>query len=224
MSTTWKSGLQTTSVIIPFVGSQNIILSCLFFKRKGPSLTASHSVKPPLQLWCCHEARSHNSDMSFDLEMNHVRKQDRSRTSILLGQVTQRCGCCAGHSRGNVALGVVAAAILLSDQSHGIFLENVCGNVTYSMFLHPFKKSIKQLISHYKSHLNQLGQILYYLHQKNPLRQSILWKGNCKKSQPMVQKFHKPVPYHFPPLPLKKEVVGTLNQSLFCLGYFNLKN
>lgn len=86
-----------------------------FFKRKGPSLTASHSVKPPLQLWCCHEARSHNSDMSFDLEMNHVRKQDRSRTSILLGQVTQRCGCCAGHSRGNVALGVVAAAILLSD-------------------------------------------------------------------------------------------------------------
>lgn len=39
----------------------------------------------------------------------------------------------------------------------GVFLENVLRNVTDSMFLCPFKESIKQLISHYKFHLNQLG-------------------------------------------------------------------
>lgn len=54
-------------------------------------------------------------DVSFDLEMNHVRKKDRPRTSILLAQVMQRSRCFVGLSRGNVALGVVLAAILLSD-------------------------------------------------------------------------------------------------------------
>lgn len=43
-----------------------------FFKRIGLSLTASHSVKPPLQPGGSHETRSCHSNVSFDLEMNSV--------------------------------------------------------------------------------------------------------------------------------------------------------
>ena len=61
------------------------------------------------------ESKSHHSDVNFDLEMIYVREQDRPRTSSLLAQMIQRCECWVGHSRGNVALGLVTTANLLSD-------------------------------------------------------------------------------------------------------------
>ena len=87
--------------------ASKMLFFLVFFKRSGPSLTPPHTVNPPSQLECSHETRFQHSAVSFDLEVSYMKKQ-RPGAHIFLAQVIQRCGCCVGHSRGNVALELVA--------------------------------------------------------------------------------------------------------------------
>lgn len=106
------------------------------------------------------EPRLHPLDVSSDLKINHVRKPAKPWASVLLTQVTAevwglggRCGSSfMAHSRASVVVQWRWQQLSCQISPVGVVLGNVHGNLAYSMFLHLFKESINQLISHNKSH------------------------------------------------------------------------